>query len=176
MISALAVRRERPGAADRLAWRINLVDPVAGRFERILTPEQDKPFNRSNDGPLRPRRPFLGRHHAEQHRARRHGPEIVSRSGTLWRIDPDRRVTAMVRDIYVSEHGVRSPDDRTMYFGDSMAGWIYAFDFDLASGTLKRRREFAQHPRGLPDGSAIDAQGYLWNCRWGGGMRHPLRP
>jgi sugar lactone lactonase YvrE len=50
-----------------------------------------------------------------------------------------------------------------------MAGWIYAFDFDLAAGTLERRREFAQHPRGLPDGSAIDAEGFLWNCRWGGG-------
>ena len=94
---------------------------------------------------------------------------VVSKSGTLWRIDPDRRVTAMVRDIYVSNTVCWSPDDRTMYFGDTMAGWIYAFDFDLAAGTLSRRREFALHPRGLPDGSAVDAEGFLWNCRWGGG-------
>ncbi len=169
MISALAVRENGRGLLVASHGGINLVDPVAGRFERILTPEQDKPFNRNNDGACdRAGRFWVG---TMQNNIAPDGTalRVISSSGTLWRIDPDRRVTAMVRDIYVSNTVCWSPDDRTMYFGDTMTGWIYAFDFDLAAGTLTRRREFAQHPRGLPDGSAVDAEGFLWNCRWGGG-------
>ncbi len=30
--------------------------------------------------------------------------------------------------------------------------------------------------RGVPDGSAIDADGYLWNCRYGGGCILRIAP
>jgi sugar lactone lactonase YvrE len=49
-----------------------------------------------------------------------------------------------------------------------MTGWIFAWDFDLDAGTIANRREFARDPRGWPDGSTIDAEGYLWNARWDG--------
>lgn len=46
---------------------------------------------------------------------------------------------------------------------------IYAYDWDGATGAIANRRVFAApHERGFPDGSALDAEGYLWNARWGG--------
>jgi sugar lactone lactonase YvrE len=63
-----------------------------------------------------------------------------------------------------------SPDGGTFYFGDTLANEIRAYDYDRASGAVSGRRpHFAGFERGLPDGSAIDAEGYLWNARYGGG-------
>jgi len=63
-----------------------------------------------------------------------------------------------------------SPDEKTMYCADSCTGWIYAYDFDIASGSIGRRREFfSDEAFGIPDGSAMDTDGCLWNARWDGG-------
>lgn len=35
---------------------------------------------------------------------------------------------------------------------------------------------FETFPRGLPDGSAIDSEGCLWNCRFGGGCVVRIAP
>jgi sugar lactone lactonase YvrE len=63
-----------------------------------------------------------------------------------------------------------SPDGGTFYFGDTLANEIRAYDYDRATGAISNRRPFfAGFDRGLPDGSAIDAEGFLWNARYGGG-------
>ena len=47
--------------------------------------------------------------------------------------------------------------------------FIYAYDYDLSDSSIKSRRVFtAGFDRGLPDGSAMDSEGYLWNCRFFG--------
>jgi len=51
---------------------------------------------------------------------------------------------------------------------DTLTGWNWAFDFDIDTGTIDNQRNFAQFDRGYPDGSSVDAEGYLWNCRWQG--------
>ena len=67
-------------------------------------------------------------------------------------------------------HIAWSADNRTMYFGDSLEQTIYAYEFDPAAGTIGKRRVFARtEGHGVPDGSAIDEEGYLWNPRFGGG-------
>ena len=50
---------------------------------------------------------------------------------------------------------------------DLMSGIIFAYDFDLERGTLSNKRPFAA-PKGYgdPDGSTVDAEGYVWNARW----------
>jgi sugar lactone lactonase YvrE len=169
MVTAVAMRENGQGLVAASHGGINLFDPATGRLQRILTLEPDKPFNRCNDGACdRAGRFWVG---TMQNNIAPDGSgmRVVSNSGTLWRIDADRRVTAMLPNIGISNTVCWSPDDRTMYFADSMAGWIYAFDFDLAAGTISNGRPFARHERGDPDGSAVDAEGYLWNCRWGGG-------
>jgi sugar lactone lactonase YvrE len=60
-----------------------------------------------------------------------------------------------------------------LYWSDTKAHAIYAFDFDVATGTLSRRRVFATFALkqagqdldaygGRPDGAAVDAEGCYW--------------
>lgn len=58
-----------------------------------------------------------------------------------------------------------SPDGGTMYYCDSMQGRICCCDYP----SLGNQRMFvALEGEGAPDGSCIDAKGYLWNAEWGG--------
>ena len=62
-----------------------------------------------------------------------------------------------------------SPDHETMYFGDTLRNCLYRYDFDPGRSRIQKRAAFQEgFARGLPDGSTIDAEGYLWNCRYGG--------
>ncbi|MCB1969016.1 MAG: SMP-30/gluconolactonase/LRE family protein [Geminicoccaceae bacterium] len=63
-----------------------------------------------------------------------------------------------------------SADGRRFYCGDTLRNEIRAYDVDPQTGAIANEHShFSGFDRGLPDGSAIDADGYLWNCRYGGG-------
>jgi sugar lactone lactonase YvrE len=91
-----------------------------------------------------------------------------SPTGELYRYEAGRELSPpIVRDLVVSNGLAWSPDGRTMYLSDSHASrrLIWAFDFDIASGTPNRRRVFvdmSQHA-GRPDGAAIDVDGCYWS-------------
>ena len=58
-----------------------------------------------------------------------------------------------------------SPDGFTMYYADSLQGCIFCCDYP----SLENQRVFTTvNGQGAPDGSCIDAQGFLWNAEWGG--------
>ena len=40
--------------------------------------------------------------------------------------------------------------------------------FMYALGSLSDKKNFFNFDRGAPDGSTIDSDGFIWNCRWGG--------
>ncbi len=63
-----------------------------------------------------------------------------------------------------------SPDNTVLYFTDSAARSIYAYDYNLASGDVKNRRLLIQVPstEGIPDGLTVDAEGFLWSAQWYG--------
>lgn len=65
-----------------------------------------------------------------------------------------------------------SLDGRTMYFCDSPSRRILQCDYDADSAQVAHVREFAavEAEGGDPDGSVIDAEGCLWNARWGSGQ------
>ncbi|WP_274425539.1 SMP-30/gluconolactonase/LRE family protein [Chelativorans sp. YIM 93263] len=71
-----------------------------------------------------------------------------------------------------------SPDGRTFYLADSHAAvaTIWAFDFDVQSGTLSNRRVFHRPERGRPDGAAVDADGCYWFAAVDGGQVVRLDP
>lgn len=70
-----------------------------------------------------------------------------------------------------------SPDGDTLYAADSCDGWLYAYRFDLANATISQRRRFCYlDGLGIPDGAAVDGDGYLWNARWGAGAVVRISP
>ena len=92
------------------------------------------------------------------------------RDGELFRLDPDGTVTTWRRDIGISNTVAWSPDHRRFYSADTLANVVWAFDYDPASGCIANERPFLQgFARGSPDGSNVDSDGFLWNCRYHGG-------
>ena len=90
--------------------------------------------------------------------------------GALFRLDPDGKVTIWRREIGISNTLAWSPDRRHFYFGDTLANVVRVYDYDPATGAIANERPFLEgFARGLPDGSTVDSEGYLWNCRFFGG-------
>lgn len=103
--------------------------------------------------------------------------EAGGKDGILHRLDPDASLTIHRRDIGISNTLAWSPDRRRFYFGDTLANTIWSYDYDRATGTIQNEAVFfAGFDRGLPDGSTVDADGYLWNCRYDGGCIVRLSP
>lgn len=76
-----------------------------------------------------------------------------------------------VRDGLTISNGIGwSPDGRLMYSIDSLAYRIDVADYDVATGGASDLRPFAtlQADGGLPDGLAVDAEGGVWLCVFGG--------
>jgi sugar lactone lactonase YvrE len=90
------------------------------------------------------------------------------RPGALFRTDPDGTTHKVLDGIHIANTVSVSPDGRTMYFADSALQVIWAFAI-TDEGLLADRRVFLDMSgqTGGPDGSAVDADGYLWNVQWG---------
>ena len=80
-------------------------------------------------------------------------------------------------------HGVKvsngmafTADDRHVFQADTPNHVIYQFAYDVKSGTVGERREFARRPDnrrdanygGRPDGAAIDSAGNYWSAQFEG--------
>ena len=96
--------------------------------------------------------------------------------GLLFRID-GKGTTVERRGIGISNTLCWSPDRTKFYFADTLANIIWVHDYDDAAGMIGAPRVFFEgFDRGWPDGSAMDAEGYLWNCRFGGGCVVRIAP
>jgi len=139
---------------------VGVFDPQDGRLEPRLALEPDRPGNRSNDG----KTDGLGRFWIgtmdDGHRRR---------SGALYRIDADWSVTRVADGMGIPNTVTHSREGEIFYLADSRDHRLYACAV-TDSGELGDRRLFAstEGEAGSPDGSALDAQGFLWNAQWGG--------
>jgi sugar lactone lactonase YvrE len=89
--------------------------------------------------------------------------------GVLYRIDPDGGTSIHRRNVGISNTLAWSPDRRHFYFADSLANVIWAYDYDPTTRTISNETPFLDgFSLGLPDGSTMDSEGYLWNCRFYG--------
>jgi sugar lactone lactonase YvrE len=90
--------------------------------------------------------------------------------GRLYRIDPDGTATSVADGFICSNGPSFSPDGRVMYHTCSHERVINAYDIDLRTGHATNRRVFTRidPTAGVPDGSTVDAEGYLWTTHWGG--------
>jgi sugar lactone lactonase YvrE len=135
-------------------------DPATRRIDWIARPDAAKGGNRFNDGKCdRAGRFWSGTMDAGG-----------TRNGSLFRLDPGGSVHRMADGIGVPNSIAWSPDDRHFYFADTSDSAIYVYDFDAMTGAIANRRLFAstRSEPAWPDGSTVDAEGYLWNAQWGG--------
>jgi sugar lactone lactonase YvrE len=95
--------------------------------------------------------------------------EAGGQDGILVRVDPDAKVTSWREGVGISNTLAWSPDRRHFYFGDTLRNVIWVYDYDASTGAISNEHPFLQgFARGYPDGSAVDSEGYLWNCRFYG--------
>jgi sugar lactone lactonase YvrE len=153
----------RAGGGLLIAGRGGLAhyDPASGTLDRIVDPENGGAVNILNDG-----------------RCDRHGRFWVGSmsktmehaSGRLYRLERGQ-LDAVDDGIWVANGVCWSPDDKRMYFADSHVKTIFVYDFDLAAGKIGPRRIFAtmNDRPGVPDGSSVDAEGFVWNAVFDGG-------
>jgi D-xylonolactonase len=90
--------------------------------------------------------------------------------GKLIRVDTNGQ-TSVIDDGFDLANGLGfSPDGQVLYFADTVARRIYAYDYDLSAGAVRNRRVLVQvpHEEGLPDGLAVDAAGFIWSAQWYG--------
>ncbi|MBJ2152186.1 SMP-30/gluconolactonase/LRE family protein [Paracoccus sp. IB05] len=151
---------------------------VGGRWpaaEPLFTPE-DWPRLRLNDGRSDPE----GRLRIGSMRSIV-GPkgeqlEAGGTDGTLCRISPDG-VAPQRSGIGVPNRLCRAPDGRSFCFADTLADVIWRHDFDAETRRIGPPEVLIEKAGpGWPDGSVIDTDGCLWNCRFGGGAVLHITP
>jgi sugar lactone lactonase YvrE len=98
-------------------------------------------------------------------------PDKKYELGKLVRVDTDGTVNVVDEGFHLSNGLAFSPDATVMYFTDSAARRIYAYDYARRTGDLTNRRVLVHVPddEGLPDGLTVDAEGFLWSAQWYGG-------
>jgi sugar lactone lactonase YvrE len=147
-------------------WRF---DTASRRRWRLAKPPYDTTQQRFNDGKADPQGRFWA---GTIHEPRDSAAAALYRyaGGALERV---------AAGITTSNGLAWSPDARTMYWADTAAHAVYAFDFDSSAGTLSNRRVFAsfaarapEQPlasyRGRPDGAAVDVEGAYWVAMYEG--------
>ena len=160
LIGCVALRA-RGGFVAGMQGGFKTVDPGSGAITLIADPEADRPGNRFNDGKCDRRGRFW---------AGTLALDAARDVGSLYRLDPNGRTSLMESGVHVSNGLGWSPDDRTFYFTDSGRRIIYAYEFDLETGTIANRRVFASFAEdvGTPDGLTVDAEGFVWVAHWDG--------
>jgi sugar lactone lactonase YvrE len=151
-------------------------DPESGQRRPLIDAPYDTATERFNDGKADPQgRLWVGTIHD------RREPKAA-----LYRWAGDQ-LERMAGDITVSNGLAWSPDARTLYWSDTKAHAIYAFDFERAGGAITNRRSFAQFaPRtpqqelrdygGRPDGAAMDVEGHYWCAMFEGARLLRIAP
>lgn len=90
-------------------------------------------------------------------------------SAYLYLLDKRLKSIPKLGDIEISNGLCWSPDGCKLYHADSPKRQINQYDFDLETAEISNKKHFATTAYGsFPDGSTIDAQGYLWNAQWAG--------
>ena len=155
------VLRESGGVLLALANGFATYDLESGQLNILSDPESHLPGNRFNDGKCDPGGRFWAGSMAYENQ---------SDQGGLYRMDADFSVHRMLGGIGISNGIVWSYDKHTMYYIDSTAHTVRAFDYDNANGDISNERVVVSVPEemGLPDGMAIDSTGMLWVAHFGG--------
>lgn len=156
------VFRESGGIVAGMECGFCFIDLDTGEIETIVDPEAGIAGNRLNDGKCdRAGRYWCGSMDAA----------LKNPTAALYRLDADFSCHRMDEGFTVSNGIAFSPDDRVMYFADTRAETVYAYDFDITTGALENRRVFisTKEIAGRVDGATVDTEGFYWCAHIHGG-------
>jgi sugar lactone lactonase YvrE len=153
------VRRKSGGLAVALAKGFATFEPETGKLDILADPESKTTGNRFNDGKCDPSGRFWA------------GTLGKEGSGSLYCLHPDGQCRKIFGGVTTSNGIVWSQDKKTMYYIDTHASNVVAFDYDDASGSISNKREVIRvdsEKLGWPDGMTMDSEGKLWVAHWQG--------
>lgn len=168
-LCSMALTRDDGRLLLALASGLAFFDLPSGELTRICEVEADLPTTRLNDGRVdRQGRFVFGVFNQAEN------PKHPI--GGFYRLNRDLSLERLpLGGVAIANSICFSPDGRTMYYCDSATREIRCCDYDPGDSgraAVANLRVFAPADAapGDPDGSTIDAEGYLWNARWGGGQ------
>jgi len=135
-------------------------DDRTGGFDPIVQVEPDHSDNRLNDGVVDPAgRIWFGTMDNRE----------KTKSGAFYRFDRGTLSSTGIDGITITNGPAVSPDGRTLYLVDTLAGTIQAADI-REDGSLGQPRSFVKiaHTEGHPDGPTVDSQGCVWIALYNG--------
>ncbi|KAF8319926.1 hypothetical protein DL93DRAFT_2108007 [Clavulina sp. PMI_390] len=96
-------------------------------------------------------------------------------NGQLWCYDPLLDEAKLVDDDIRESNGLGwSADNKTLFHTDSFKRAIFAYDYDLETGSVSNKRLhidtsfIARERYALPDGLCLDSEGGIWSASWAG--------
>ena len=145
------------------------VTAFGGEVQRLTSPDYHPAQVRFNDG----RCDAAGRFWA----------------GTLWQprdhaggriycLEADGRFSARANPVVISNGITFSPDHKTFTLADTPNHVLWAFDYDIDSGSVRNRRLLKQFDpaHGRPDGACVDAEGNIYIAIMAGARVEKLSP
>jgi len=138
------------------------------KFESVVNIESQQSLTRSNDGASDALGRFWFGTMQNNFDKNGNGIPLKENIGKLYKVDTNKKISVIEEDLGIPNTFVWSPDNKNFYFTDTLNGTILSYNFELESGELSNKKNFATFDRGHPDGSTIDTDGCVWNCRWGG--------
>lgn len=148
-------------------YRLDLASPTDHARLSLFSQPDRTPGNRANESRCDARgRLWVG---TMQNNIGPDGEDLpVERdSGSLFVLEGEKTLPVL-EGLGIPNTLAWSEDGRYLYSADSKVGQLWRYSLD-ADGLPGARETWAEPGPGAPDGSALDAQGYLWNARWGGG-------
>lgn len=161
IIGSMALRAGG-GAVLALGTGVHTLDFATGVVEPLALLDPPDPSVQLADGKVDRRGRFV---FGTSHRA------MKEFAGGLYSLDQGK-ITQIDDDIGLGNGPCFSPDDRTLYHADSLRHLIYAYDYDIETGSATNRREFLNVSRWgpIPDGATVDADGNIWSAICEGGV------
>ena len=167
MITSIALRPNK-NLLIASHYSLNNFNLVTKNFEKILDIETEFPENRCNDGAVDAKgRYWFGTMQNNITPDAKDIP-ITKNNGSIYRVDKNMNIQKIESNICISNTFVWSPNNKYFYFTDTVTGIISRYEYDLETGNISNKKDFAKSDRGFPDGSTVDSEGYLWSCRWAG--------
>ncbi|MCT8998132.1 SMP-30/gluconolactonase/LRE family protein [Chelativorans intermedius] len=141
---------------------LQLRDRASGSLEMLVEVEADRPDTRSNDARTHPSGAlWFGTM----------GKQAQERAGAIYWFYKGE-VRRLFSHITIPNSICFSPDGAIAYFADTHENRLYRVACDTETGLPVDDPVLTVEGNAMPggiDGSVVDAEGTLWNARWGGG-------